>query len=227
MFRFLSRRIIASGALVLALGSCSSDQAYEENYDDDDLSVAEPSYGNYELTSRGVTHKWDASQVYFSLHQARTEHDGVYSIAARMTWQDAPDNAAADAAFTLYTDKPIIQEDFSLAADLVHIHTFSQELDCFKNPSACIDKGFGLIGGTTPKGGLNSLSGGDDDIHTQAGTLQLTDLRVISNDGYVIKGTVSGKFNLSGINTNASKPNQGNAHGHFKDAPFETLNLRR
>lgn len=229
--------IVWAFLMVIGISACSSnpkenseenhteeeyiDEEYEEeNYGD----YEEEGYGTYELTFRGQRNEWPSEQVYFSLHQLSLDKDGMYSVSISMS-VDGPDSQSTTADFTLYTDLDITKDKAPKTFNLVHIALFAEDMDCLDNPGGCVGVGTGLIGGTEPKGGLNSGAGMDNDIHTKSGTLTITKLSITKDEDGIIEGLVSGHFELSGINTNASKPNPGDASGKFTDAPFSTLKL--
>lgn len=72
---------------------------------------------------------------------------------------------------------------------------------------------------------MNELAGTDNDIHTESGTCTITKLTITKDENGVVEGLVFGYFELKGINTNASKPNPGEASGKFTGATFPTLKL--
>lgn len=223
--------------VLIGIGACSqsqkenSEEEYvQEDYIEEDYEEEaygdydEENYGTYELTFRGQRDEWPAERVYFSLHQLPLDKDGMYSVAISMSL-DGSDSQSTTADFTLYTDQEITKDQAPKTYNLVHVALFAEDMDCLDNPGGCIGVGTGLIGGTEPKGGMNSGAGMDNDIHTQGGTLTITKLSITKDEDGIIEGLVSGHFELNGINTNASKPNPGEASGKFTDAPFSTLKL--
>jgi len=210
--------------LALLLGSCdSSDDS------DPELPVDENTIAKYSLTFRGQTSSWtdeNPDDARFSLHHAPTETDGYYTIGIAMTYPTGPPSQSHGVTFTgLVADKNIKTGTMSpVTYSLVHIHDYTYEGDCFDNPQCCAGIGFALVQGTEPSSESgSSLPGMDNDIHSQSGSLTITSFTITENEGAVIKGRVSGNFSISGINTNASKPNPGTASGSFENAPFSTL----
>lgn len=220
---------------LLVLVSCTSKSNSEEEYEEEDLieeDFSDDEYdlvlnAEYKLTHNGSPDTWDPEEVDFSFSQLPTETEGVYATGISMGLLTEAKGKCTSATFTFYSDKLITQQGEAFTANLVHPHTFWEEKDCGNNPESCIGLGYGLVGGTSPDGGMNSLAGTDDDIHTESGTITFSDLKILSKDGGIIEGTVSGNFSIAGINTNASKPKKGEASGSFKDAPFSMLSFEK
>lgn len=204
---------------VLFLSYCSPGK--DPINDDDVVGDAK-----YELTFRGARQEWNPEEAFLSLHAVKTEESGVYSWGLRMQWPETPADHPGDAAFTFYTNRPIRHHGGGFESSLVHPHTFAEEMDCFDHPGGCVNVGYALVLGTEPKDVPGGLAGMDNDIHATNGSITITEIIITKDDGYTIEGHASGHFDISGINTNASKPNPGSASGKFENAPFSTLAIR-
>lgn len=211
---------------IFLLSACNNGDDSSTN---PDLPTEETTIAKYSLTFRGEESSWtdeNPEDANFSLHQVPSETEGYFSIGIAMIHEAATPTQSHGVTFSaLVAEENITSGALSPATySLVHIHTYDEEKDCFDTPEGCTGYGIALVQGTEPPSGSGvGLSGVDNDIHAESGTLTITDFIITENTAGVIKGLVSGNFSLTGINTNGSKPNPGTASGSFENAPFKTL----
>lgn len=202
--------------------------------DNDDLenpggATEENTVAKYSLTLRGQTNTWtdeNPNDADFSLHQIPTDTEGYYTMGISMSSLAASSSQPSSVSLSGLIGNKAISSGVLTPGSyaLVHIGNYADEKECFDNPQSCLGVGTALVAGTEPSADTEaSMQGWDNDVHSQSGTLTITAFTITENEGGVIKGLVSGKFNVSGINTNGSKPNPGTASGSFENAPFETL----
>lgn len=196
----------------------------EEEHEQENEEYEDENTGTYELTFRGDRNEWPSDQVDFSLHIMPLDSEDMLSIALTLNYY-GDETQSNGGNFTLYTDSSILDGIPEKSFKLVHAKSFADDLDCFDKPAGCNGIGTGIIGGTQPNGSSISDFGIDNDLHTEGGTLTITKLEITGDEKGILEGLVSGYFELSGINTNASKPNPGHASGRFTDAPFSTLKI--
>lgn len=156
----------------------------------------------------------------FWLEQSEVGQGGVFSLTISMGQQDA-----RQVQFSVFTDLDLRKREIKKTYQLKspYIIMDEEQMDCFNNPTGCIGIGNGHVSGTIPTEPAGT-KGQDNVLHADSGTLTLTNIRIIEEDGQTIKGTLSGTFNFSGKNTSyPAKPNPGKASGSFENAPFEIL----